>query len=75
MRQAGLFALPDHLRKLSSTGDPQEVLAKVVDLEIFRGPAEAALDYSDGSKGGRPAYDAVAMSPSTEAAASSAARR
>ena len=45
MRQSGLFGLPDHLRKLSSTGDPLEVLAKVVDFEIFRGPLEAALDY------------------------------
>ena len=61
MRQAGLFGLPDHLRKLSATGDPLEVLAKVVDFKIFRAPLEAALGYSDGSKGGRPAYDAVAM--------------
>ena len=49
MRQAGLFGLPDHLRKLSATGDPLEVLAKVVDFEIFRAPLEAALGYSDGS--------------------------
>ena len=61
MRQAGLFGLPDHLRKLSSTGDPLEVLAEVVDFEIFREALETALDYSDGSKCGRPAYDAVAM--------------
>ena len=45
MRQAGLFGLPDHLRKLSATGDPLEVLAKVVDFEIFRAPLEAALGY------------------------------
>ena len=61
MRQAGLFGLPDHLRKQSSTGDPLEALAKVVDFEIFREALETALDYSDGSKGGRPAYDPVAM--------------
>ena len=61
MRQPGLFGLPDHLRKLSATGDPLEALAKVVDFEIFRAPLEAALGYSDGSKGGRPAYDEVAM--------------
>ena len=61
MRQAGLFGLPDHLRKLSSTGDPLEALAKVVDFEIFREALETALDYSDGSKGGCPAYDPVAM--------------
>ncbi len=56
MRQAGLFGLPDHLRKLSATGDPLEVLAKVVDFKIFRAPLEAALGYSDGSKGGRAAH-------------------
>ena len=61
MRQAGLFGLRDHLRKLSSTGDPLEALAKVVDFEIFREALETALDYSDGSKGGRSAYDPVAM--------------
>ena len=55
------MALPDHLRKLSSTGDPLEVLAQIVDFEVFRAPLEEALNYSDGAKGGRPAYDAVAM--------------
>ena len=50
MRQAGLFGFPDHLRKLSATGDPLGVLAKVVDFEIFRAPLEAALGYSDGLK-------------------------
>ena len=60
-RQAGLFGLSDHLRKLSATGDLLEVLAQVVDFEIFRSPLEAALGYSDGSKGARPAYYAVAM--------------
>ena len=38
-----------------------EVLAKVVYFEIFRAPLEAALGYSDGSKAGRPAYDAAAV--------------
>ena len=61
MRQAGLFGLPDHLRRLSATGDPLEVLAQAVDFEIFRAPLEAALGYSDGSKGGRPPYDPVTM--------------
>jgi transposase len=32
-----------------------------VDSEIFRSELEAALDYSDGSKGGRPPYDPVMM--------------
>ena len=58
MRPMGLFDLPDHLARLSATGDPLEVLAKVVDFEVFRAPLEAALGYADGSKGGRPPYDA-----------------
>ena len=61
MIQTRLFGLPDHLRKLSLTGDPLEVLAQVVDFEVFRAPLEEALNYSDGAKGGRPPYDAVAM--------------
>ena len=61
MRQTGLFGLPDHLRKLSTTGDPLEVLAQVVDFEVFRALLEEALSYSDGAKGGRPPYDAVVM--------------
>lgn len=61
MRQAGLFGLPDHLRKLSETGDPLEVLEEVVDFEAFRPTLEAALAYSDGSQGGRPPYDPVSM--------------
>ena len=61
MRPMGLFDLPDHLARLSATGDPLEVLAKVVDFEVFRAPLEAALCYADGSKGGRPPYDPVAM--------------
>jgi transposase len=32
-----------------------------VDSEIFRSELEAALDYSDGSKGGRAPYDPVMM--------------
>ena len=61
MRSEGLFDLPDHLARLSATGDPLEVLARVVDFEVFRAPLEAALGYADGSKGGRPPYDPVAM--------------
>ena len=61
MIRAGLFGLPDHLRRLSSTGDPLEVLAQVVDFEVFRAPLEEALNYSDGAKGGRPPYDSVTM--------------
>ena len=43
MRQAGLFGLSDHLKRLSADGDPLEVLAQVVDFETFRPTLIAAL--------------------------------
>ena len=55
------FGLPDHLRRLSATGDPLEVLERVIDFERFRVPMEAALSYSDRAQGGRPPYDPVVM--------------
>lgn len=61
MEPMGLFALPDHLSRLSKTGDPLEVLDQMVDFEQFREPLERALGYADGSKGGRPPYDPVVM--------------
>ena len=61
MRQAGLFGLSDHLKRLSEVGDPLEVMARAVDFEAFRPALDAALAYGDGSKGGRPPYDPVAM--------------
>ncbi|MCB2051455.1 MAG: transposase, partial [Novosphingobium sp.] len=61
MRQAGLFGLSDHLKRLSADGDPLEVLAGVVDFEVFRPTLVCALAYSDGIKGGRPPYDPVTM--------------
>lgn len=61
MKQAGLFGLSDHLKRLSANGDPLEELVRIVDFEGFRSILENALAYSDGSKGGRPPYDWVAM--------------
>lgn len=61
MKQLGFFDLPDHMRRLSETGDPLEEMLRVIDFEAFRPTLEAALQYSDGLKGGRPPYDAVAM--------------
>ena len=54
MRQAGLFGLSDHLKRLSAHGDPLEELSRVVGFESFRPTLTAALAYADGSKGGRP---------------------
>jgi hypothetical protein len=61
MRQAGLFGLSDHLQRLSAHGDPLEELGRIVDFEAFRPTLTTALAYGDGSKGGRPPYDPVAM--------------
>ncbi|MGE3745526.1 MAG: transposase [Sphingomonadaceae bacterium] len=61
MRQAGLFGLSDHLKRLSAYGDPLEELCRIIDFEAFRPTLAAALAYGDGSKGGRPPYDLVAM--------------
>lgn len=49
------------MKRLSADGDPLEVLARVVDFEVFRPTLVAALAYADGTKGGRPPYDPVVM--------------
>jgi IS5 family transposase len=61
MAQSGFFDLPDHMKRLSETGDPLEAMARTIDFEAFRPTLEAALCYSAGAKGGRPPYDCVAM--------------
>ena len=61
MRQAGLFGLSEHLKRLSAHGDPLEELGRIIDFESFRPVLVAALAYGDGAKGGRPPYDPVAM--------------
>ncbi|RVQ66032.1 IS5 family transposase [Croceicoccus ponticola] len=61
MRQAGLFGLSEHLKRLSAYGDPLEELGRIIDFEAFRPVLVAALAYGDGAKGGRPPYDPVAM--------------
>jgi transposase, IS5 family len=61
MRQAGLFGLSDHLKRLSAYGDPLEELDRIIAFEVFRPVLVAALAYGDGAKGGRPPYDPVAM--------------
>lgn len=61
MKPEGLFSLSDHLERLSKDGDPLEVLEATVDFEYFRGWLVAGLGYGDGSKGGRPPFDPVAM--------------
>jgi hypothetical protein len=53
-RQPGLFDVDERLRRLSDIGDQLEAFAAVVDFEMFRPNLAAALNYSDGTKGGRP---------------------
>jgi IS5 family transposase len=59
--QPGFFDLDERYRLLSETGDPLVKLASLVDFEVFRPGLAAALQRSDGSKGGRPPYDPVLM--------------
>jgi transposase, IS5 family len=60
-RQPGLFDVDERLRRLSDIGDQLEAFAAVVDFEMFRPDLVAALNYSDGSRGGRPPFDPVMM--------------
>jgi transposase, IS5 family len=60
-RQPGLFDVDERLRRLSDIGDQLEAFAAVVDFEMFRPDLVAALNYSDGTKGGRPPFDPVLM--------------
>ncbi len=61
MKLSGLFAIGDHLKRLSETGDPLEALGRIIDFEAFRPVLAAGLGYSDGAKGGRPPYDPLIM--------------
>jgi hypothetical protein len=59
--QPGFFDIEDRLKRLSDLGDQLEAYAEAVDFEMFRPDLEKALNYSDGTKGGRPPLDAVLM--------------
>jgi transposase, IS5 family len=59
--QRGFFDLDERYAALSAAGDPLEKLSALIDFEIFRPALDAALQRSDGSKGGRPPMDAVMM--------------
>jgi IS5 family transposase len=61
MKQARLFGLSDHLKRLSANGDPLEEPGRIVDFEGSRPILDNALAYSDSSNGGRPPNDCVAM--------------
>src|SRR5580658_4786572 len=59
--QAGFFDVDERLRQISAKGDSLERLNAVIDFELFRADVERAVPRSDGSKGGRPAFDHVLM--------------
>lgn len=61
VRQSGFFDVDGRLRELSAKGDDLERIAALVDFEMFRSELERAVPRSDGSKGGRPAFDRVLM--------------
>ena len=60
-RSPGFFDLDERYQRLSENGDPLVKLAALIDFEAFRPKLATALKQSDGSKGGRPPYDAVLM--------------
>src|SRR3712207_9498072 len=59
--QAGFFDLDERLKDLSAKGDTLERLNGLVDFEMFRPDLAQAVPRSDGSKGGRPAFDHAFM--------------
>ena len=59
--QGGFFDVDDRLKELSAKGDDLERLNAIVDFEVFRPGLARAVPRSDGSKGGRPAFDHVLM--------------
>ncbi len=61
MHPRSLLLLAEHLERLSKDGDRLEVLAGTVEFERFRPLLVRGLGYSDGAKGGRSAFDPVAM--------------
>lgn len=61
VRQPGFFDVADRLRELSAKGDDLERIAGLVDFTMFRAELGRAVPRSDGSKGGRPAFDHVLM--------------
>ena len=61
MGQPGFFDLDERYQRLSENGDPLVKLSALVEFEAFRPQLAMALKRSDGSKGGRPPFDAVLM--------------
>jgi hypothetical protein len=60
--QHGFFETSDRLRDLSAKGDHLERTAALMEFAQFRPALERAVPRSDGSQGGRPAFDRVLIS-------------
>lgn len=60
-RQPGFFDVDGRLEELTSKGDDLLRISALVDFEQFRPILAQAVPRSDGSKGGRPAFDHVLM--------------
>jgi IS5 family transposase len=61
MHPRGLLSLAEHMERPSKDGDPLDLLAGTVEFERFRPPLVRMLGYSDGTNGGRLAFDPVAL--------------
>ena len=59
--QLGFFDIDSRLRELSANGDDLERISALVDFEVVRFDLVRAVPRSDGTKGGRPAFDPVLM--------------
>lgn len=60
-RQEGFFDHAELVEQLASRPRSLDKLNAVIDWEFFREDLEAALAYSEGDRGGRPAFDPVFM--------------
>ena len=56
MKQIGLFDESNHLKKLSSLGDPLEKLNSVIDWRMFEGALNKVFAKEQKGVGGRPPY-------------------
>jgi IS5 family transposase len=61
IRPPGFFDVDERLKALSAKGDDLERIKALVDFELFRPELEKSVPRSDGTKGGRPAFDHVLM--------------
>ena len=61
MKQIGLFDESNHLKKLSSLGDPLEKLNSVIDWRMFEGALNKVFAKEQKGVGGRPPYSYLLM--------------